>query len=156
VRLRALLVRVAISGLLLGCRPASPPFTEPDMATVRGLFDSVVTDIRAANWEAWSARFAEDALFHPPNGPAISGRPAILAWGQSFPPIEVFSFDDVRVSGEGNLAFGTSSVAIKLQGLPADAQKQLVVFRRSAAGAWQIQTVSVTSDLPLPQPALRR
>lgn len=144
---------LATSALLVGCQPASPQFTEQDMATVRGIFDSVVTDVRAANWNAWAGRFAQDARFHPSNGPAVLGRAAILAWGQSFPPFESFSFANVQVSGEGNLAYGSSSIFLKIRDLPPDTAKQLVVFRRDTSGVWQVLAVSATSDLPLPQPA---
>ena len=58
----------------------------------------------------------------------------------------------MRVAGEGNLAYGTSAVFIKIRDLPPDTAKQLVVFRRDTSGAWQVLAVSVTSDLPLPQP----
>jgi ketosteroid isomerase-like protein len=138
--------------VILGCQLAPPQFSEQDAATVRGLFDSVVTDVRTANWTAWAGRFAEDARFHPSNGPAILGRPAILAWGQAFPPIESFSFENVQVAGEGNLAYGTSAVLIKIRDLPADTAKQLVVLRRDTSAGWQVLAVSVTSDLPPPQP----
>ena len=59
---------------------------------------------------------------------------------------------DVQVSGEGNLAYGTSAVGMKVKGARADTAKQLVVFRRSLAGRWEIVAVSVNSDLP-PAPA---
>jgi ketosteroid isomerase-like protein len=139
--------------VLVGCQPAAPQFSEQDAAAVRAIFDSVATDVSTANWTAWAGRFAEDARFHPSNGPALLGRPAILTWGQAFPPIESFSFQNVQVAGEGSLAYGTSAVLIKIRDLPADTAKQLVVLRRAPNGIWQVQAVSVTSDLPLPQPA---
>ncbi len=156
MRVGTALAGLAASALLAGCQPAAPRFTEQDMTTVRGLFDSVVTDVRAANWTAWAARWAEDGRFHPSNGLAIVGRPTLLAWAQAFPPVESFSFANVQVAGESNLAHGTSAVFIKLRDLPPDTAKQLVVFRRDTSGVWQILAVSVTSDLPLPQPAPTR
>ncbi len=136
--------------VLLGCQPAAPSFTEQDAAQVRAIFDSAVAHVRAADWTAWAAPFAEDARFHPSNGPALVGRAAILAWAQALPPIEAFSFHDVQVAGEGNMAYGSSAIVIKMRDLPADTAKQLVVMRRATDGAWQVQAVSVTSDLPLP------
>jgi ketosteroid isomerase-like protein len=55
---------------------------------------------------------------------------------------------DVRVWGEGNLAYGTSAMAMKLKDAPADTAKQLVVFRRSSAGRWEVAAASFNSDLP--------
>jgi len=152
MRLSTARARVATFLVLLGCQPGAPQFSEHDAATVRSIFDSVVTDVRTANWTAWAGRFADDARFHPSNGPALLGRPAILAWGQAFPPIETFSLENVQVAGEGNLAYGTSAVLIKIRDLPPDTAKQLVVFRRDTSGAWHVLAVSLTSDLPLPQP----
>lgn len=134
-------------------------FTAADEAAVRALFDSVVAQVNAKNWDAWAAGFADDAVFHPSNGKALQGRPAILAWVKTFPPIEQFAMSNVRVWGEGSLAYGTSGVLIKIQNAPADTSKQLVVFQRSPTGRWEVAAVSVTSDLPpmtAPAPPARR
>lgn len=150
------------SAILTACGPRPAQFTVADEAAVRAVFDSVVAQVNAKNWDAWAAGFTDSAVFHPSNGKALHGRPAILAWVKTFPPIEEFSFSDVRVWGEGDLAYGTSAVFIKIQGAPADTSKQLAVFRRSSGGRWEVAAVSVTSDLPAvappaaPQPPARR
>lgn len=136
-----------------GCQAGAPQFTAEDEATTRGMFDSTVANIRAGNWNRWSEQFTDDAVLQPPNAAPVSGRAAILAWGQAFPPVEEVSFSDVHVSGEGNMAYGTSAYVLKLQGVPADTGKQLVVFRRAAGGPWQIPAVSFSSNLPTPAPA---
>lgn len=141
---------VALVLTAFGCQNRAPRFTAEDAAAIRTIFDSVVTDIRAGRWDAWAAHFADDARFHPSNGRALRGRAAILAWGKSFPPFETFSFGTPEVAGDGNLAYGSSSVIVKIRDVPADTAKQLVVFRRDAGGRWWVQVVSVTSDLPLP------
>ncbi len=135
----------------------SPPsqsaqFTAADEAEVRALFDSTVKRISAGNWTSWSEEFSDSAVFQPSNAKALRGRPAILAFGKAFPPVEQFSMWDVQVRGEGNLAYGTSAVGMKVKSAPADTLKQLVVFRRSPAGRWEVVAVSVNSDLP-PAPA---
>lgn len=142
---------VAFAAAVLACQPTTPQFTEQDAAWLRTMFDSVVTDVRAANWTAWAARFTDDAQFHPSHAPSLNGRAAILAWAQGLPPLESFGMANVQVAGEGNLGYGTSAVFIKFRDLPADTAKQLVVFRREPTGVWKVLAVSVTSDLPLPQ-----
>ena len=138
-----------------GCAAQTPSatFSAADEAEVRGIFDSTVARIMRSDWTAWSTEFNDDAIFHPSNAKTLTGRPAILAWGQSYPPIEALSMSDVRVVGEGNLAYGTSGINIKIKDGPADTLKQLVVFQRGAAGKWEVVAVSVNSDLPLPGPA---
>lgn len=138
---------------LAGCQATAPQFTAQDEATVRGMFDSTVANLRAADFSKWSEQFTDDAVLQPPNAAPVHGRAGILAWGQAFPPIEEVSFFDVQTSGEGNMAYGTSAYALKLRGVPADTGKQLVIFRRAAGGPWQIPAVSFSSNLPMPAPA---
>lgn len=134
-------------------RPSqSAQFTTADEAEVRALFDSTVKRINARNWTGWSEEFTDSAVMQPSNAKALHGRPAILAYGQTFPPLEQFSMWDVQVRGEGNLAYGTSAIGMKIKGAPADTAKQLVVFQRSPAGRWEVVAASVNSDLP-PAPA---
>jgi ketosteroid isomerase-like protein len=145
---------LAASLLAFGaCQAPQPEFTAEDESTVRAMFDSTVANIRAGDWTTWSRQFAEDAVLQPPNAKPVTGRAAILAWGRAFPPVEEFSFSDVQVSGDGNLAYGTSNFVLKVQGAPADSGKQLVVFRRSAAGSWEIPAGGFSSNLAAPAPA---
>jgi len=130
------------------CGSSTLSFEARDEAAVRGLFDSTVTDVRAANWDSWAARYAEDAFLHLPGGPALVGRAAIKAWAASIPESpEEYSFSDVQVSVEGPLAYGASAIHLTMGGM-AYTQKQLVVFKRDTNGHWWIQAVSVTSNEP--------
>ena len=149
---RVVILIAAATTVLAACQKAAAPFGPQDEAAVRAVFDSVVADVRGGHWEEWSKRFTEDARFYPNNSPIVAGRAAILAWGKSFPSFESFSFTEVTVAGEGNLAYGGSRVTLKLVGIPADTAKQLVVFRRAEGGRWMLQAVAVSTDLPLPPP----
>ena len=142
----------AIGLTITACAPTAPQFTAQDSATIRGIFDATVKSMRAGDFPAWAAEFSDSAAFYAPNAPPVVGRPAILAYGKAMPPIEEFSFSNVQVSGEGNLAFGTSAVVLKLKGIPADSSKQLVVFRRSNGGSWQVVAGAFNSNLPAPPP----
>ncbi len=139
-------------GALVGCQ-APPQFTPQDEAVVRSLFDVTVKRVMAGDWAAWASEWSDNSVLHPPNAKAVSGRAALLGWGNAFPPIEMLSFSKVQVVGEGNMAYGTSAYALQVKGQPADTGKQLVVFRRSAAGKWEVVAGSFNSDLPLPAPA---
>ncbi len=145
---------LAVTLVALGaCQAEAPQFTAEDEAITRGMFDSTVANIRAGDWSTWSEQFTDNAVLHAPNAPLVSGRAAILAWGQALPPVEEINFSDVQVSGDGNMAYGTSAYVLKLQGLPADRGKQLIVFRRAAGEGWQIPAGSFNSNLPMPAPA---
>lgn len=142
-----------LSLMVIGCQqaPARPAaLGQEDMSALRAMFDSTVSWVRAANWTAWAGQYSDDALLQPPNAPAVHGRAALLAWGQAFPPVEALDFSNVQVSGEGNLAYGTSDYSMTVQGAPVDVGKQLVVFRKGEDGQWHVVAVSFNSDLPLP------
>ncbi|MEO5904152.1 MAG: hypothetical protein ABIQ55_09085 [Gemmatimonadaceae bacterium] len=142
----ALLTAAALA--FTACQLPSAQFTAADEAEVRALFDSTVKRVSAGDWTSWAGEYADSAVYQPSNAKSLHGRPAILAYGQAFPPFEQFSMSDVHVWGEGNLAYGTSAIAIKIKDGPADTAKQLDVFRRTPAGRWEVVAVSVTSDLP--------
>jgi ketosteroid isomerase-like protein len=151
-----------LAGTLLvgGCQQPAPRFSEQDRATVAGMFDSTVSYFRAKNFTGWAALYSDDGLIMPPNAGTVRGRAALIAWANAFPPVEQLSFANALVAGEGNMAYGTSGYVLKLQGLPADSGKQLVIFRRTAAGRWEAVAGAFNSDLPLPtapaQPSSRR
>jgi len=145
-------VLLATCTVLIGCQPAVPEFTETDAQAVRALFDSVIVDLRAGDWETWTTRYSDDARFHAPNAPAVVGHEGLLAMGRSLPPTDTIAFSNIEVWGDGNLAYGTSAIVIQFRGMPIDTQKQLAVFRRDSAGVWNVQAVSINSDLPPMQP----
>ena len=122
-----------------------------DVATLESTFSTAARLVVAGDWAGWAELFAEDAVIHPPNGPAVHGRENIRRFGEAFPPIKAFTRSNVSVSGEGNLAYGTCSYTLTVNGLPADNGKELVVFCRGANG-WQAVAASFNSDLPQAAP----
>lgn len=147
------LVSLSVVTALMACQQRPAQLSEQDSATLRAMFDSTVQRIRAGNFTAWSGQFSDNARFHAPNARPVIGRVAILAWGQTLPPVEEFGFSDVQVTGAGDLAHGTSAYSMKLKDVPADSGKQLVVFQRASGGAWEVVAGSFNSDLAVPQPA---
>ena len=146
-----LAILAAATLMFTGCQSRSSSaaqFTAADETEVRALFDSTAARINARNWTAWAGEFSDSAVMHQSNTKAVRGRAAILAFGQAFPPVEQFALWDVQVTGEGNLAYGTSAAGWKMKGAAPDTLKQLVVFRRAPAGRWEVVAVSVTSDRP--------
>lgn len=140
--------------LMAACQPQAPAdLSDEDEAVVRGIFDTSLASIRAADWAAWAALFSDDAVFHPPHEPALRGREAIQQWAEAYPPIEAVDFQDVQIGGAGNVAYGTSSYTLTVTGAPADTGKQLAVLQRDPSGKWEVVAVSFNSDLPLPAPS---
>jgi len=148
----ALIMAAVVVGAACATPPAAPQFTAEDEATVAGMFQMTVEDFRAGDFANWASRFSDDAVFQAPNQPAFNGKTAIQGWAEALPPIEAVEFTNVRVWGDGNVAWGVSDYALTLQGMPSDRGKQLAVCRRTN-GAWQVVAVSFSSDLPLPEAA---
>jgi len=144
---------VAAGLLVIASACQKPPqFTAADEAEVRAMFDSTAAWIKARNFDRWADQFEPTARFQPANAKTATDRAGLLAWGNGAPPAEILSFSDVQVSGEGNMAYGSSSYVLKLKDLPVDTGKQLVVFRRGVDGKWKVAAGSYSSDLPIPTP----
>jgi ketosteroid isomerase-like protein len=118
-----------------------------DEATIKGMFDSTVVWFKAGKFDSWAAGFSDNAYLQSPNGKTATGHAALVAWANSFPPIESLSFTNVQVSGDGNMAYGSSDYALKLKDAPADTGKQLVVAHRGSDAQWKVVAVSFNSDL---------
>ena len=143
----------ALVSFAVACQaPAPPPpadLTDQDQATIRGMFDSTPGYVRAGDWATWAGQYSVDAVLQPPNAPPLTGREAIQEWGEAFPNVEEISFSSVQVMGQADLAYGTSAYTMTLEGAPADTGKQLVVFRRTPTGGWEVVAASFNSDLPI-------
>lgn len=151
MRVRHGLLAVATLALVAGCQKA-PKFTPDDETTLKASFDAATKSMKAGQWDTWAATMAEDGVFQPEYGKPMTGRAAVAAWGKALPPLEVMSFTSIKVAGDGLLAYGTSDYVIKMQGMPADTGKQLVVFKKDDAGKWWLQAVSFNTNIPQPPP----
>lgn len=132
--------------------------SDADRAALQASFDSSAARVRAHNWDAWASVLTDDALFMPPNHPAIHGRAAARAWVDSFPTITEFNFTNVAIDGVGNLAWGTTAIpmTITVGGQAVkDMSKQLAVLKKQPDGQWKVVAVAFSSDLPpmAPPPA---
>lgn len=127
------------------------PLSKEDVAAVEGLFHTTLRLARDGHFGRAAVMWAEDSVLHPPNGPAVRGRPAIQQWHDNFPQLEAVDLSDIRVSGEGNLAYVTCTYTIKVKDQPPDMGKELLVLRRGSTG-WQLAAGSFNSDLPASNP----
>lgn len=136
--------------LVLGCQAPARRFTAADEKAVRDMADITVGAFKSANFGPWLDLWTDDAILQPPNGPTVAGREGRLAWSKAFPALDDLRFDSVHVTGDGNLAYGTTTYMLKPKGLPADSGKQLFIARRQNDGNWKLVAGSFSSDLPAP------
>src|SRR5688500_13405083 len=62
---------------VVSCQAKRAEFTAGDEAAIRAISDSALAYIHRAEWSKWAALYADDAIFHPPNGHPIKGRAGI-------------------------------------------------------------------------------
>ena len=140
---------------VLACQPAPAPLSEADVTAIRAATARFVENGLARRDSANAAEYSEDAVFMPPNQPAVEGRAAIRAWLTAFPPMSAFSLTVTEVKGRGDLAYerGTYALTLAASGkTPAreDHGKYLAVRRRQADGSWPMTADIFNSDVPLP------
>jgi ketosteroid isomerase-like protein len=143
----------AAAVLVVGCSKA-PVFTPEDDTAVHALFDTAMKDLNSGNVDGWLAEFSDDAVLQPNYGKAIMGRASIAAWQRANPALEQITFPNVKISGYGDVAYGTSEMTVKMTGMPADTGKQLVVFKKGEDKKWTIVALSFNTDIaPAPPKA---
>ncbi len=153
--MRPTLLLTALGCAVLACQSAPARLSEADIAAIRASADSFAANARARRDSANAALYAENAVFMPPNQPAVEGRVAIRAWFAAFPPMSAFSITSIKIDGQGDLAYerGTYALTIAAAGkAPAmeDHGKYLAVRRRQTDGSWLMTLDMFNSDVPLP------
>jgi len=129
---------------------------EDDIAAINSLGAALDQAALASDWGALAALLTEDAVFMPPNGPAVEGRVTIQEWLESIGIVmteHTFEFTDV--DGQGDVAYcraiytETYTVAGIVPAI-TDAGKTLGVLRRQPDNSWLIAAWCWNSDLPVP------
>jgi uncharacterized protein (TIGR02246 family) len=116
--------------------------------TVRGEIERIGKEFGAAfnrgDPAAIAAHYAEDGMVMPPGGQSISGRQGIEQFwrGVREMGVQALSLTTEEVDARDDLAYEVGSATLKIQppeGSPVtDTVKFLVVWKRSADGAWQL------------------
>lgn len=143
--------------LTSACAQAGPAeLSEADAEAVREASRQYTQLARDTAWARWGTMFTDDAVFLPPNSPAVEGAAAIEAWGRTFPPIKDLRIEPTEVVGRGDLAFarGRYSMVIMVPNQPEqpDSGKYIEIWRRQSDGSWKLFRDIFNSDVPLPAP----
>jgi uncharacterized protein (TIGR02246 family) len=123
---------------------ASAPSTS-DRAAIGALLRDLGTTFAAGDEAGFLALLTEDAVWLPPDRPAVSGRAAIGAWFRESQAtlVQQLTFAPVDVQVHNNWAIAqtqvTGTVARRAGGVPAAADnKAFFVLRRGADGGWRL------------------
>jgi ketosteroid isomerase-like protein len=149
-------VLVLLSVAATGCAAAPAPagLTEADLTAIRTASADFQKAVRDTAWSTWANFYSSDAQLGPPNGPAIIGHDALVAWARTVPPSRDFTLRPIDVDGRGDLAYayGKYSWVIMVPGQPEapDSGKYIEVWQKQGDGAWKIIRDVFNSDVPLP------
>ena len=118
--------------------------TDADRATIEAMTADYTAAVQAADADAVSALYADDAIIHPPNEQALQGREALDAYFATIhaePQDITFITEEVVVSASGDMAYEVGSWE------DGDTWKYLTVYRRTPDG-WRIVADSWSEDAP--------
>ena len=154
--MRRTFLLAAIGSALFACQqPAPEGISDADIARIRAQAAEFARAAVARSDSATAAQYSINAVFMPPNQPAVEGRIAIQAWFKAFPPLSAFRLNVIEVDGRGDLAYerGRYAMTIAAAGrTPAveDRGKFLAVLHRQSDGRWLMTNDIFNSDVPLP------
>lgn len=130
------------------------PLGEEDKTTIQNQTAGFATAVNAKDWATAASMYADDAVFMPPNGEAMTGRSNVQSWMAAYPPFSNFVINSVEVDGVGDLAYnrGTYELDLTPPGATApihDKGKFLEILRRQPDGSWKVIRDIFNSDLPV-------
>jgi len=136
---------------LAACQRPPAVLSEADHQAIQAVSDQLAQHILAKNSDAITELYTEDAVFMPPNQPAVVGRAAIREFQTTFPPLVAFSLTNEVIEGVGDLAYvrGRYRMTLAIEGSPADSGKYFEIRRRQADGSWKLAADIFNSDVPL-------
>ena len=153
---RTLVVAMFIASGLSACAAKGPAaFTDADGTAIRATVDSFTNAMKAGDYATAASYYTEDAVFMPPNAPAVEGRAGIQKNFESLGRVSAFSQSVVDLEGLGDLAYARLNFDLTLTPpnftTPMnDKGKVLIVMRKQADGKWRTAEGMFNSNLPLP------
>lgn len=106
----------------------------------------------AGDVEAWVGLFAEDAVYMPPGSPPVTTRGGLVEVAEAgFRHAAAIEIEPVEIVVSGRWAFARNRVRGTVEVDPSGEVvevdvKQLVIYRRTASGAWRIARMMSNSD----------
>ena len=150
-----LAVTTFLASVVSGCVANTPSsFTDADRTAIRATVDSFTNAIKKGDYAGAASYYTENAVFMPPNAPAVQGRAGIQKAFESFGRVSAFSQRIVELDGVGDLAYARLNADLtftppKATTSMTDKSKVLIVMRKQPDGKWRTAAGMVNSDLPM-------
>ena len=166
-RVAGLVAHLVVAVLVLtACAAPPPPETEnvlpqrdtseENLAAIRAIISDFMSTYNAADVDAFSGLFTEDAIRMPPNAPAIVGRQRIrenmITTFATFDGEVTVNQEEVRFSGDFAITRGTWALTLTPKSggeAQSDVGKWLTMIERQEDGSWKIARNIWNSDRPL-------
>ena len=129
------------------------PLSTADIAGIESVQQRFVAGLLGQDFDALVALYTEDAVFMPPNQPAVRGRAALRTWMAAFPRVTACKLNTERIEGRADLAYvrGSFEMTLQPEGAPGPVTsrgKFLEIRRRQPDGAWLLEADIFNSDHP--------
>jgi len=127
---------------------------EEDLVAIRGVIEQDAAAVRRSDWDAAAHLFTADAIRFPPHHAPIRGRAAMLAWLQTFPPIQEFDITADEIVGCDDVAFVRGRYSLTAAAAPGsppmtDRGNYMGLLRKQPDGSWLWTTDMIASELPM-------
>jgi ketosteroid isomerase-like protein len=127
---------------------------EEDLVAIRGVIEQDAAAVRRSDWDAAAHLFTADAIRFPPHRAPIRGRAAMLAWLQTFPPIQEFDITADEIVGCDDVAFVRGRYSLTAAAAPGsppmtDRGNYMGLLRKQPDGSWLWTTDMIASELPM-------
>ena len=129
------------------------PLSTDEIAAIEDVQQRFVAGLLARDFDALVGLYTEDAVFMPPNQPAVRGRAALKTWMAAFPQVTACTLNTERIDGRADLAYvrGSFEMTLRPEGAPEAVTshgKFVEIRRRQPNGEWLLEADIFNSDHP--------
>jgi len=129
------------------------PLSTDEIAAIEDVQQRFVAGLLARDFDALVGLYTEDAVFMPPNQPAVRGRAALKTWMAAFPQVTACTLNTERIDGRADLAYvrGSFEMTLRPEGAPeavTSRGKFVEIRRRQPNGEWLLEADIFNSDHP--------
>ena len=152
MRLKHVLVTLVFAGLLLAGTGFAGDLSKEDVAALEAMSLGFAKAMNERDLDAVAAFYAEDALFMPPNMPAVMGRKAIREFMENFPQVKDMTLEHVKIMGSGDvvtIAGKWTMTMVMGEKSIADTGHFLDTRVRQKDGSWAYAADMFSSDQPM-------
>ena len=129
--------------------------TESD--AINRLREDYIAAANSGDVNGWMATLTDDAVFLPPNEPAVVGQEAIRSWVRAgfFDPYYIlldFTYDEIEIAGSWAFVRGPFNMKLtpKAEAQVVDMTGKFIdILQRQSDGSWKYARVIFNTDTPM-------